>query len=60
MVWVKFTGDFRYKPTPTIAQYFPKGLVHNVTTPCAEAAYAFSSKPGSGSGSLSPSRETQT
>ena len=40
MVWVKFTGDFRFKPRPTVTQFFPKGLVMNVTTPCADAAKA--------------------
>lgn len=40
MVWVKFTEDFRFKPRQTVTQFFPKGLVMNVTTPCAEAAKA--------------------
>lgn len=39
-MWVKFTGDFTFKPKHTVIQKFPAGAVVNATRACADAAIA--------------------
>lgn len=39
-MWVRFTGNFMWKPTPNSTQLFEPGQTENVTTECGEAAIA--------------------
>lgn len=38
MVWLKFTADFSFKPSPAVTQDFRRDSYANVTTACARAA----------------------
>lgn len=38
MPWVRFTGDFDFKPKTSVTQAFRAGSVKLVTTACAKAA----------------------
>ncbi|MCF6111996.1 hypothetical protein [Mesorhizobium muleiense] len=37
-MWVRFTTDFDWKPTPQSTTAYKAGMVMNVTRACAEAA----------------------
>ena len=38
--WVKFVGNFSFKPTPQTTIDYPAGMVCQVTSRCAEKAIA--------------------
>lgn len=40
MPWLRFTGDFDWKPKPSVTVAFLNGQERLVTTPCANAAVA--------------------
>lgn len=37
-MWVRFTGDYRWRPKPTLTIAYKVGMVQNVTRACAAAA----------------------
>jgi hypothetical protein len=39
-MWVRFTSEFRWKPTPVSAKVYPAGWIENVPRACGEAAIA--------------------
>lgn len=39
-MWVRFIGDYRWKPSRQVSQVYRAGTIHNVPTRCAVEAVA--------------------